>query len=909
MARGNAEVKFSGNTKAYQSAIGRIKSSSKQMQASLSKLIKGIAAIGIAAGVGIGKAVADFAKLEVNLIKTRFLVGGTEADFKALAKQAREMGATTTKTASEAAAAQYEFAKAGLNTRQIMGALPSTLELAEGAQLSIAESAAITASALKIFNADASETARYTDALIASSTTANATVAGLGNQLEYAGGTAAALGYDIETTTGLLAFMANTLGEDKSGRALNQMLLSMQKNSGALKEFGINVYDANGNVRDIVPIMRDFERATAGLTDEQKNNVIATIGDVNAQRALNSVLGQGVTQLDKNINKIKESQGITEKFADVIRDSLQGRWELFQSAMAETGIIIAELLMPAINELLSGVTGLFSAFNNMGKEQRDRVVEAAKLGAKIVGLTAVVAIFAKGIIGISTGLLLLRKRLLYTGLSAKFFWGALSGGLTIIIPLLAAGFVLLYNKSETFRKVIRALGYIAVQSFDAIKKAAVALFNGAKVVFTGYVNIYKRLFGKIFSISKKIIDVFTGMGESVGGVFGSIAGVAKDAFDFIEGIIDGFLKRIEGVKKTISNFLDRFSDSGKRVGGRQSTGEESGGGRGATKSIYSKEEIAESDKSVAEMQVIREKDLANQKAVEAQRIADKNNAIAIAQANQARANTEEADAEKQKIEAMELAQQEHQARQNELYALIKEGENEARQQELAERIARDELQVERDDAEYQRVMRNARKEYEVREKYGKLGLAFYKATQSNQYKAFQESTAQSAELMQSSNSREFNAGKNLALADMAVRTPIAIMKSFEAGGGYPWGLVPAALATVVAKNRYNQLRATKPPQKFFGGSYAVPKTSGANFRDSVPAMLAGGEYVAQQGNDAEAARNNATANAIAARDAGFGDSNNNDGGGGNANVNVSLYLDGEIIYENQEQIRARRGDG
>lgn len=63
-------------------------------------------------------------------------------------------------------------------------------------------------------------------------------------------------------------------------------------------------------------------------------------------------------------------------------------------------------------------------------------------------------------------------------------------------------------------------------------------------------------------------------------------------------------------------------------------------------------------------------------------------------------------------------------------------------------------------------------------------------------------------LGQGQSKKVFEIGKKLAIAQAAIALPTAVMESFKNGGGYPWGLVPAATMAATGLKNIQKIRST-----------------------------------------------------------------------------------------------------
>ena len=144
------------------------------------KKYAGIAAI----GVGIKKATNVFTAFDDEIRKVQATSGATAEQMNNLRNQAKELGRTTRWSASEAAEAQFEFAKAGFEANEIYNATPGILNTATAGQLSLAEATEITAGTLRMFNLNASESQRVGDILAMTANSSTTDIRGLGESLK-----------------------------------------------------------------------------------------------------------------------------------------------------------------------------------------------------------------------------------------------------------------------------------------------------------------------------------------------------------------------------------------------------------------------------------------------------------------------------------------------------------------------------------------------------------------------------------------------------------------------------------------------------------------------------------------------------------------------------------------------------
>ena len=318
----------------------------------------GVAAVGITGAVlSIGKAYED------NLLKFKAVTGATTAEMDKAKEAAKALGNDLTLpgvSAGEAAEAMVELGKAGYTVDEAIKGADGTMRLAIAGQLGVAEASTITANALMAFNLEASESGRVADLLAAGANATSAEVGDMAAALAQSSAVFAAANVPIEQVTTQIGLLANAgiKGSD-AGTSLKTMLMRLQSPSGEaaamMKELGVSVYDAEGNMRDFPTIVDQFTKATAGLSEEQKANAINTIFGTDAARAANIVLTQGVdkyNQMTEAVTKV----GAANEMAAATTGGLTGAIEAIKSQLETVAIGIYESVAPALTETIRAIS-------------------------------------------------------------------------------------------------------------------------------------------------------------------------------------------------------------------------------------------------------------------------------------------------------------------------------------------------------------------------------------------------------------------------------------------------------------------------------------------------------------------------------------------------------------------------
>jgi TP901 family phage tail tape measure protein len=345
-----------------------------QKMASQSKVFdaagKGMFAIGAIAATAVGLAVSKFAEFDQAMSNVQASTHETEGNMALLEKAAIAAGASTVFSATEAANAIDELAKAGVSTANIIGGgLSGALDLASAGGLDVATAAEIAATAMTQFGLAGSEVPHIADLLAAGAGKAQGSVEDLGAALGQSGIVAANAGQSIEGTTGTLAAFASAgLKGSDAGTSLKSMLLALQgpsdKASATLKQYGIEVYDAQGNMKSFEEIAGELRGGLGDLTQEQRNAALATIFGSDAVRSANILYAQGSEGIANWGAKVNDA-GFAAETARLKLDNLNGDVEKLGGAFDTALIGSGGAANGALRALTQTATGLVDGFNSM----------------------------------------------------------------------------------------------------------------------------------------------------------------------------------------------------------------------------------------------------------------------------------------------------------------------------------------------------------------------------------------------------------------------------------------------------------------------------------------------------------------------------------------------------------------
>lgn len=339
-------------------------------KASFDSVAHAAAGIGITSAIALGSAVKAFADFDKEMSNVRAATGETAGNMELLRAAALKAGKDTAFSATEAAQGIESLAKAGVSVKDILGGgLKGSLDLAAAGQIDVAQAADVAATAMTQFKLAGTAVPHIADLLAAGAGKAQGEVGDMAAALKQGGLVASQFGLSIEETTGTLAAFASAglLGSD-AGTSFKTMLLSLANPSKqaaeAMKELGINAYDAQGAFIGVAPLAEQLKTKLSGLTQEQRNAALATIFGTDAIRAASVLYDQGAKGISDWTTKVNDT-GFAAQQAATKTDNLAGDLERLKGAV-DTGLIQSGSgANTVLRGLVTAADGAVSAFSDL----------------------------------------------------------------------------------------------------------------------------------------------------------------------------------------------------------------------------------------------------------------------------------------------------------------------------------------------------------------------------------------------------------------------------------------------------------------------------------------------------------------------------------------------------------------
>lgn len=463
-------------------------------ESGLAKITKAAAAaLSTGAIAGAFKDVAKTgAQFSATMSQVGAISGATGADFDALTEKAKEMGAATVFSASQASEAMTYMAMAGWKTADMLDGIEGIMNLAAASGESLAATSDIVTDALTAFGLSAADSGHFADVLAAASSNANTNVGMMGETFKYVAPMAGSLGYSIEDMSVAIGLMANSgIKASMAGTSLNAILTRLATNTSdartTVEELGVKFYDAEGNARDFGSVMEELREATKNMNAEQKSNLAYTVAGTEASKGFLTILNASTADYDKLTEAIRNADGAAKDMAETMVDNLQGDITLAQSALEGLKLAAFDCIEKPFREATWHAT-----------EALDNLTNSAKNGE-------------------------LKESLTDIGESAGELMESLTDFAADTLPTVLSGLSLLIDNLGLLASV--TLGVVAAQKSMMIMKTVTAMYHAATPALLEYAaaQAYENEVGaRGISVTKLLIGTMTLKEIAVGVLTGKI---------------------------------------------------------------------------------------------------------------------------------------------------------------------------------------------------------------------------------------------------------------------------------------------------------------------------------------------------------------------------------------------------
>ena len=500
-----------------------------------------------------------------------------------LTKVAKEMGSTTKFTATQAADALNYLALAGYDADKAAEVLPSVLNLAAAGGMDLAYASDLVTDAMASLNIEANKqnVDDFGNKLAMAASKANANVSQLGEAILTVGGTAANLKGGTTELTTALGLLANVgIKSAEGGTHLRNIILSLQSPTDdaakLMQKLGLQVYDAQGNMRGLNEILGDLNGALDGMTQGQKDSIINQLFNKTDLAAVNGLLAAQGEQWDTLAAQIDDADGAMGQMAETQIDNLQGAMTIMSSAFEGMQLAVYDELEPTLTEAVKWGTDCISTLTSSLTEGGPEAMLAAA-GEIISDLADGIAEQLPGLMTTGVEIITQLAQNLTDTMPAMLDTGA------EVLAALAQGIInatpaLLTSATEIIAEFMLYLGDHANEIMDAgmqlLESLIIGITDNLPQLITAAAGLIANFAAALISHLPKILECAAAMMTTlVDGIFYSLENLAEAALACVaklvgvwdgsmdewghigENIVSGLLNGIKGAWNSLTKWV------------------------------------------------------------------------------------------------------------------------------------------------------------------------------------------------------------------------------------------------------------------------------------------------------------------------------------------------------------------
>ena len=324
---------------------------------------------GTVLGISLGGAntFQTYQGFEKGMSNVKALSGANASDTAELTKLAREMGKTTTKSASEAADALGYMALAGWNKDQMKEAIQPVLRLSEAGNLDLGRTSDLVTDSMSSLGIGTGDLKGYLDKVAKTASSSNTNIDAMMEAFLEFGGTVKNNGIAHDEASALIGILANRgVKGSEAGTALNSVFVNLTTGAGqagkAMEKLNLSAYDSQGNFKGYANTLKELYDKTKDLDDKQKAYYYSAIGGKTRLSDLQHLLSGVSGEYDELKEKIANSNGALEEMANIMNDNIYGDVKALQSAVESVQLDFMDKFQPSARKFLQWSKDLTLSF-------------------------------------------------------------------------------------------------------------------------------------------------------------------------------------------------------------------------------------------------------------------------------------------------------------------------------------------------------------------------------------------------------------------------------------------------------------------------------------------------------------------------------------------------------------------
>jgi TP901 family phage tail tape measure protein len=447
-----------------------------------------VAGVGLVAAFGV--AINAAAQFEKKMDYFGAVNNATAKEMEAVRAKALQLGRDSQYSAGQIADAFVEMGKAGVSVKDITGGLADAIvNMAAAADIKLDQATNIVTSTIQTYGLAARDAAHVTDIFAGAANASIVDVEDLGVSLKYVGGVAHALGISFDSTTTALSLLGKAgIKGSTAGTSLRQIMVSLaggtDKAKGQLEDLGIITkngtnlfFDAHGKAKSLAEVFQILQDHTAGLSQKEQLMAFRTIFNNRALAAaeiLTKAGAKGFAGMNAEMSKTTAAEVASKRM-----DNLSGDMKKLKSSIDTVMIQAGTPFQNMLRGIVQAITGVVNAFGRLPSGVATGILAFVGILGVILTLMGAFIMIGGTILKFASTAKTLWAALKIVGIALRAatvaVWemtvALLANPITwvvIAIVALAAGFYLLYTRSETFRNAINAIGRAIKTGFMAV---------------------------------------------------------------------------------------------------------------------------------------------------------------------------------------------------------------------------------------------------------------------------------------------------------------------------------------------------------------------------------------------------------------------------------------------------------
>ena len=409
-----AETEFSrGTNRMARTVTQRM----REIDNSLTSMAARIAPLSLAAGGLFAAAIQTSALFEERLVEIQARSGATAEAIEQLDDVITQQAANTIFNADQISNAYLNALTSGQSLTEALSNMPEVLDLAAAGGLDVSRAMDIATNIIAQFNETSAVTPVIVQSLNAAAASSPATISEIGDSFTNAGNVAKTFGISIEDTAATFGVFARQgIRGAEAGTLLRSMLSFMTRDTeattSAWARLGVEIFDTQGNMRNLDAIFREVSVAMAGLSQEER---ILTARDIAGRFGL---AGFNALNAAGGLQEMRDAMEGAATASEVAQARMDTFARQMDSLRGSVDALLKEAFTPLMQDVLLPLVKRMIEVTNSFRDFAEANPELMKVMAGAIGLIALAApalfglalafktaAFAAGGLALATGVL------------------------------------------------------------------------------------------------------------------------------------------------------------------------------------------------------------------------------------------------------------------------------------------------------------------------------------------------------------------------------------------------------------------------------------------------------------------------------------------------------------------------